>query len=546
MSEIYVVGHKNPDTDSICSAIAYANLKNKITGTEDYVAYRAGQLNEETQYVLKECNFPTPAFLQDLRPQVSDLRINPIQSIKSSISIKKVWNMMTEEGVVTLPIVKNKKMEGIITITDIATQYMDVYDNNILQDSGTTYKQIAETLDGRIVCSNELQPQVGGKVLTAVATPENMENTIEPGDIVILGNRYEAQLCAIEMGAGCIVVCDKAPVGITITKLAQDNGCTIISTPHDAFMVSRLIYQSIPVEYAMKKDHLICFKLDDYVDDIRKVMTEKRHRDFPILDKHGNYVGMISRRNLLGAMKKQVVMVDHNEAKQAVAGIEHAEILEIIDHHRLGSIETISPVLFRNQPVGCTSTIVYGLYKANNIEIDPVMAKLMCAAIISDTLLFRSPTCTIEDRQACAELSKIAGINVKEYAHGMFFAGNNLSEKTAKELFTGDYKKFSLGDFTFGVGQVSCMDSEELAQVKKKIYAYMKEQIKVLGVDMLFFMLTDMILPGTELLYVGEGAEALVADALGVTPENGSVMLPGVVSRKKQIVPQIMMEISQD
>ena len=260
MSEIYVVGHKNPDTDSICSAIAYANLKNKITGTEDYVAYRAGQLNEETQYVLKECNFPTPAFLQDLRPQVSDLRINPIQSIKSSISIKKVWNMMTEEGVVTLPIVKNKKMEGIITITDIATQYMDVYDNNILQDSGTTYKQIAETLDGRIVCSNELQPQVGGKVLTAVATPENMENTIEPGDIVILGNRYEAQLCAIEMGAGCIVVCDKAPVGITITKLAQDNGCTIISTPHDAFMVSRLIYQSIPVEYAMKKDHLISRK----------------------------------------------------------------------------------------------------------------------------------------------------------------------------------------------------------------------------------------------------------------------------------------------
>lgn len=545
MSKVYVVGHRNPDTDSICSAIAYANLKNKMTKTEDYVPYRAGQLNEETRYVLKKCGVSPLPLLQDVRAQVSEVDIRKTESVKSTISIKKAWNMMQEAGVVTLPVVKNRKMEGIITITDIAKSYMDVYDNCILKLSETTYKQIAETLDGKIICGHDKSDTVNGKVFTAVATPETMEENIKPGDLVILGNRYEAQLCAIEMGAGCIVICEDAPVALTITKMAQENGCTIISSPHDAFGVSRLIYQSIPIAYVMKREGLVCFKLDDYIDDIRRVMTEKRHRDFPVLDKHNNYVGMISRRSLLGAEKKKVIMVDHNEAKQAVAGIQAAEILEIVDHHRLGSIETISPVFFYNQPVGCTSTIIYSMYKDAGVEIDEQIAQLMCAAIISDTLMFRSPTCTKKDKDAAKALAKIAGINIEEFAHEMFFAGSNISEKTAKELFTGDYKKFSMGDVTFGIGQVSCMDSSELAQVKNKIFAYMKEQYSSMGVDMLFFMLTDMMLPGTELLCVGDGAEELVENALGVQGSDGSFLLPGVVSRKKQIVPELMMEIAQ-
>ncbi len=545
MSKVYVVGHRNPDTDSICSAIAYANLKNKMTKTEDYVPYRAGQLNEETRYVFKKCGISPLPLLQDVRAQVSEVDIRKTESVKSTISIKKAWNMMQDEGVVTLPIVKNRKMEGIITITDIAKSYMDVYDNCLLKLSGTTYKQIAETLDGKIVCGHDKSDTVSGKVFTAVATPETMEENIKPGDLVILGNRYEAQLCAIEMGAGCIVICEDAPVSLTITKMAQENGCTIISSPHDAFIVSRLIYQSIPIGYVMKSEGMVCFKLDDYIDDIRKVMAEKRHRDFPVLDKHNNYVGMISRRSLLGAEKKKIILVDHNEAKQAVAGIQAAEILEIVDHHRLGSIETISPVFFFNQPVGCTSTIIYGMYKDSGIEIDEQTALLMCAAIISDTLMFRSPTCTKKDKDAAKALAKIAGINIEEFAHEMFFAGSNISEKTAKELFTSDYKKFSMGDVTFGIGQVSCMDSSELAQVKNKIFAYMKEQYASMGVDMLFFMLTDMMLPGTELLCVGDGAEELVENALGVQGNDGSFLLPGVVSRKKQIVPELMMEIAQ-
>ena len=545
MSNVYVVGHKNPDTDSICSAIAYANLKNKMTRTEDYVPYRAGQLNEETRYVLKKCGVSPLPLLQDVRAQVSELEIRKTESVKSSISIKKAWNMMQEAGVVTLPVVKNRKMEGIITITDIATSYMDVYDNHILELSETSYKQIAETLDGKIVCGNDSITTVRGKVFTAVATPETMEESIKQGDLVILGNRYEAQLCAIEMGAGCIVICEDAPVALTITRMAQENGCTIISSPHDAFTVSRLIYQSIPIGYVMKREGLVSFRLNDYIDDIRKVMTEKRHRDFPVLDRHGHYIGMISRRSLLGAEKKKVIMVDHNEAKQSVAGIQAAEIIEIVDHHRLGSIETISPVFFYNKPVGCTSTIIYGMYKDAGIQIDEHTAKLMCAAIISDTLLFRSPTCTKQDKDAAKALAKIANINVEEFAHEMFFAGSNISEKSAKELFTSDYKKFSMGDVTFGIGQICCMDSSELAQVKKKIFTYMKEQYNSMGVDMLFFMLTDMMLPGTELLCVGEGAEELVENALGVQGSEGAFLLPGVVSRKKQIVPELMMEIAQ-
>ncbi len=544
MKNIYVVGHRNPDTDSICSAIAYANLKNKITDSDGYHAYRAGQINEETQFVLERCGMKVPPLLLDLRSQVSDLQIKKTESVQADITIKKAWNMMREIGVVTLPIVSNKKLEGVITITDVATSYMDVFDNHILESSETTFGQIAQTLEGKVIGEKDEHLKVQGKVFTAVATSESIEENIEQGDLVILGNRYDAQLCAIEMGAGCIIICENAPVSKTISKLAAEKGCSIILSPHDAFTVSRLIFQSIPIGYVMKKERLITFHLGDYIDDIKKIMTEKRHRDFPVLDSEDNYVGTISRRNLLGAGKKKVIMVDHNEAKQAVNGIETADILEIIDHHRLGSIETISPVFFRNQPVGCTSTIIYGLYKKEGIKIDKEIALLMCSAIISDTLLFGSPTCTEEDRAAAKELANLAEINLEDHAHEMFFAGSNLSEKSAKEIFLGDYKRFSMGDITFGIGQVSCIDGDELKLVREKVADYMKEEYAILGVNMIFFMLTDMRLPGTELLCYGDGSDALVEEAFEITGTQGSYLLPGVVSRKKQVVPELMMAIT--
>lgn len=263
----------------------------------------------------------------------------------------------------TLPITKDQKIEGLITIGDIATSYMDVLDSKILAQANTQYRNIIDTLEGTILVGSAEDYYNKGKVLIAAANPDLMEDYIEEGDLVILGNRYESQLCAIEMRAGCIIVCEGAKVSMTIKKLAQEHHCVVISTPHDTFTAARLINQSMPIRYFMKSDNLTIFNVNEKTDDIKEIMGQKRYRDFPIVDKDDNYIGMISRRNLLNLKRKQVIMVDHNEESQAVDGIDHAEILEIIDHHRLGTLETMSPVFFRNQPLGCTATIMYQMYQ---------------------------------------------------------------------------------------------------------------------------------------------------------------------------------------
>ena len=383
--KVYVVGHKNPDTDSICSALAYANLKRKVTGQE-YVAKRAGQVNEETQYILDRFGVEEPGLLSNVQIQVKDLDISRVSGIEGHVSIKEAWRQMKESNTKTMPITKENMLEGLITIGDIATSYMDVYDSHILAKARTQYRNIVQTLDGTIVTGNEHGYFVKGKVVIAASSPELLENFIEKDDLVVLGNRYESQLCALEMEASCIVVCQGSEVSKTIKKLAEERQCVVISTPHDTFTVARLINQSIPVKHFMSKENLTTFKMSDYVEDIKDVMTKKRFRDFPVVDRKGRFVGLISRRLLIDARKKQLILVDHNEKSQAVDGIEEADIQEIIDHHRLGSIETIGPVYFRNQPVGCTATIVYQMYEEQGVMIDRMIASLLCSAIISDTL----------------------------------------------------------------------------------------------------------------------------------------------------------------
>ena len=407
-----VIGHKNPDTDSICSAICYAALKSKITGKE-YVAGRAGHVNEETQYVLNYFNVEAPQLVESVKTQVKDIEIRATKGVERNISLKKAWNLMQDAHVVTLPAVSEKGvLEGLITVGDITKSYMNVLDSSILSKAHTQYKNILETLEGAMVVGDENDYFDQGKVLIAAANPDMMEYYISEHDLVILGNRYESQLCAIEMRAGCIIVCEGAKVSMTIKKLAQEHHCVVISTPHDTYTVARLINQSMPVKFFMKSSNLITFHLDDYTDSIKDVMAKKRHRDFPILDKNDRYVGMVSRRNLLGIKRRQLILVDHNEKSQAVDNIESADILEIIDHHRLGSLETMAPVYFRNQPVGCTATILYQIYQERKLEIPKNIAGLLCAAIISDTLMFRSPTCTALDRAAAERLAEIAGINL--------------------------------------------------------------------------------------------------------------------------------------
>lgn len=544
-----VIGHKNPDTDSICSAICYANLKRCVTG-ENYQPGRAGAVNEETQFVLKHFNVEAPEIIENVKTQVRDIEIRETAGVKKNLSLKKAWNIMQEANVVTIPAVTEEGLlEGLITVGDIAKSYMNVYDSSILSKANTQYANIVETLEGDMIVGDETSYFSEGKVLIAAANPDMMEYYISRGDLVILGNRYESQLCAIEMDAACIIVCEGAAVSMTIKKLAQEHGCTVMTTPYDTFTAARLVNQSMPISYFMKTEALITFEMDDYIDDIKDVMASKRHRDFPILDKNGRYRGMISRRNLLGAKGKRIILVDHNEKSQAVEGMESAEILEIIDHHRLGTVETIAPVFFRNQPVGCTATIVYQMYQENRVEIEPWIAGLLCSAIISDTLLFRSPTCTDVDKRAALHLAEIAGVEVESYAASMFAAGSNLKGKTDVEIFYQDFKKFSVGKVSFGVGQISSLNAGELEELKGRMLPYMAKAREEHGMDMMFFMLTNILTESTELLCEGQGAEQLIAGAFRTYSEEGAgvkdhvVSLPGVVSRKKQLIPGIMLAV---
>lgn len=543
-----VIGHKNPDTDSICSAICYAKLKAEITGKE-YVPCRAGHINEETQFVLHYFGVEAPELVSTVKTQVRDIEIRETKGVARNISLKKAWNLMQDANVVTLPAVSNSNvLEGLITVGDITKSYMNVYDSSILSKAKTQYSNILETLEGSLIVGDANAYFDQGKVLIAAANPDMMEYYIAKGDLVILGNRYESQLCAIEMEAACIIVCEGAAVSMTIRKLAQERGCTVLTTPYDTYTAARLVNQSMPISYFMKTENLITFEDGDFIDDIKDVMANKRHRDFPILDKDGKYRGMISRRNLLGARGKQIVLVDHNEKNQAVDGIENAEILEIIDHHKLGTVETIAPVFFRNQPLGCTATIIYQMYNENNVQIDKTTAGLLCSAIISDTLLFRSPTCTETDKMAALALAGEAGIDINQYAAEMFAAGSNLKNKSDEEIFYQDFKRFTAGKVSFGVGQISSLNVDELEALRERLTPYIKEAQKQHGVDMMFFMLTNILQESTMLLYVGAGARNVLGTAFHLDAEDedhvdsksGFVVLPGVVSRKKQLIPAIM------
>ena len=543
-NKIYVVGHKNPDTDSICSAIAYAALKKELTG-KDYVARRAGRLNEETQYVLEYFGVEVPKLLSDLRVQVRDVDLRRAENLNGSVSIKTAWAQMKELNIKTLPIGRNNKLEGLITVGDIARSYMDVYDSTILARSKTQYRNIASTIDGKIISGNEHSYVSKGKVAIAASSRQLMSDFVDEDDLVILGDRIEAQQLAIDINVSCMVVCGDARIPNEILKQAEEKEIVVIASPHDTFTVARLINQSIPVRHFMTKDELITFYPKDYVDDVKEVMARKKYRDFPVVDINGDFQGFISRRRLLNCRKKQVILVDHNEESQAVDGIEQADVLEIIDHHRLNSIQTIGPVVFRNQPVGCTATIIYQMYQEYNKPVNPVIAGLLCSAIISDTLLFRSPTCTLLDEDAAKELAEIAGINMEELAQAMFKAGSNLQGKSAEEICFLDFKQFTVNDTVFGVGQVNSMSAKELTEIKTQIESELDKIRQNHRLDMIFFMLTNIMTESSELLCVGPEAREKAISAFDLNGKSDTLYLKGVVSRKKQLVPAIVEALQQ-
>lgn len=545
--KIYIIGHKNPDTDSICSAIAYADIKNRVNNGCKYSAKRAGQINEETEYVLKKFGVEAPGYLSDVGTQVKDMEIRETPGVPNNISIKDAWAIMKESSAVTLPITKEDgQLEGLITTGDIAKSYMDAHDNYFLSNARTQYRSIANTVEGTVVTGNSHGYFVKGKVVIGAAHPDKLGEFLEEDDLVILGDRHEDHLCAIEQNVSCIIVCNHAEVAEDIKMAAEKNQCVVIQSVLDTFTVARLINQSIPVKHIMKKENLITFQTDDFTDHIRDIMVKNRHRAFPVVNKHGKYIGTVSRRNLLGMKKKQLILVDHNEKTQAVDNIDAAEVLEIIDHHRLGSLETLQPIMFRNQPVGCTATIMYQMYTEKALEISPAIAGLLCSAIISDTLMFRSPTCTSSDKMAAGALALIAGINIEEHAKEMFTAGSNLKGKTTEVIFYQDFKRFTSDKVNFGVGQISSMNAEELEDLKQRLIPFMQHECGKNGISMVFFMLTNILEESSEVICYGEGSCRLVEESFGVKEAQGGYVLQGVVSRKKQLIPAFIGTLQQN
>ena len=539
--KVVVIGHRNPDTDSICSAIAYAELKNK---TSDLVCEprRAGKMNQETEFVLKKFGVKPPRMCTDVNPKIRDVDYREMPGIPGSTSLRKAWEIMRDKQIDTLPVTSaDNELEGVITVKDIATANMDVFDTGILAKSQTTYRNILETLGGTMVVGREDDVCTTGHIRIGTATPEMLENTVEKGDIVILTNRYESQLCAIEKEASLLILCNNAKVGRTIQRIAEETGVAIMTTPVDTYAAGKLISQCAPISYYMTRSDIMKFTLVTPVADVTRVMAKVRHRYFPILDEDGKYCGMVSRRNIINLQKRRIILVDHNEATQAVEGFDQAEILEIIDHHRIGSLETSGPVYFRNQPVGCTATIVTQMYDENGVEIQPQTAGLLLAAILSDTLVFRSPTCTPLDEALAKRLAKIAGVDIDEFASEMFEAGEKLDGKTAEEVFLQDFKVFMCGDIRFGVAQGSYMTRKNLLAAEALLQPYLEEARNKQNVEDIYMLLTDV--PKEESVVISDGryASEVLSDGFETQPaEDGSFTLPGVVSRKKQFIPALM------
>ena len=535
--KIYVLGHKNPDTDSICSAIAYAELKRKLGLAA--TPGRLGEPNQETEFVLKYFEVELPERIETVKKQVSDLNMDVVPSLSPEIPVKTTWNIMKKTNLKSLPVVDDyERLIGVVTLSDITEKYMDAVDNNILAASKTPLANIADTLNAKIISGGQSDFDTTGKVLIIAAEPSQLDAFIEKGDIVIAGNRQDSIMRSIELGANCVIMTCCNEIAASIIDTAKKHGCILMTTQADTFTTARLINQSIPIGYVMTTSNIVKFDFDDFVDEVKETMMTTRFRSYPVVDNSNKVRGFISRYHVISQNKKQVILVDHNEMNQTVQGIEEAEILEIIDHHRLGDIQTGKPIFFKNEPVGCTSTIVANMYFDSGIRPSKKAAGLMCSAILSDTLKFKSPTCTYLDSVTAGKLAEIAGIDIDSYSMEMFKAGSTLKGKTPREILCKDFKEFEFNKSRIGIGQVYSIDIESVEDIRDAILSFMSSYCTNGNYDLIMLLVTDILNQGSEVFFVGDLKE-IVGKAFDIQTKENSVYLPGVVSRKKQVIPYI-------
>lgn len=545
--KIYVMGHKNPDTDSICSAISYAELKNRQgIGA---VPVRLGELNRETEFVLKYFNVETPMLLHTIKTQVEDLNMDVVSPVTEDISIKTVWTIMKRDNIKALPVVdQNDNIIGIVTLSDITGKYMDAWENNLIVSSRTPLKNLIETLNAELLTGNHEDFDTTGKVVIATQSPQDLPQYVEQGDIVIAGNNSDNLFAAIELGANCLIITCGGETNPKIIEAAKEKKCIVLKTMTDTFTTSRLINQSIPVGFTMSSKNLIYFNVDDFVDDIKDKMLQTRYRSYPVLDNSGKVKGMISRYHLISQNRKKIILLDHNEKSQTINGVEQADILEIIDHHRVGDIQTVKPVIFRNETVGCTATIIASIYYENGMRPSKQIAGLLCAAIISDTMNFKSPTKTLKDVQMAERLSQIADINIPEFAREMFKAGSSIVGMSEKDILYNDFKDYYLDKFKVGIGQINTIahtaDEDSMKEIKQKLLEYMEQKCEQKSYSLLMLMLTDIFNECTEVLYVGS-ERWILSKAFNVSADENTAFMPGMVSRKQQIVPRLAVALQQ-
>lgn len=533
MEPIYVIGHKNPDTDSIVSAMAYAALKNAL-GERQFVAARLGQVNDETQMVLDRFGFEPPILLHNVRTQVRDLAFDTPPALDAGVTVHLAWQVLHgDQRVLGIPVTTNDGMlYGMLTRGDIAS--FDMYSiGHPVADSIPVFNLLS-ALEGRIMNdSADVFDSISGDVIIALPQSESATIPLKQGDIVLCGHQPELVRHALESKVSCVILC-----GCELSEAyrgASSDTC-IISTPCDAYRAARMIYQSIPVSRVCQTTELVHFHLNDYLDDVRETMLQSRFRSYPILDEHDKVVGTLSRYHLIRPKRKRVVLVDHNEASQSVSGLDQAEIVEIIDHHRLADVQTLNPIYFRNEPVGSTASIIAGIYQDKGLMPPPKLAGLMCAAIVSDTVMFKSPTCTERDIRLAERMARISGVSLDELGYSIFSAASS-EEKPAEEMIFGDFKEFHIAGHMIGIGQITCMDSERVLKRIDEFLHVMKETMKKKDYNMMLLMLTDVLREGTELLFLGD--EEIIKQAFNVQPINHHVFLDGIVSRKKQVVPML-------
>ncbi len=534
---IYVIGHKNPDTDSICSALSYAHLKRAL-GLENVVAARAGKVNKETQFALDYFGVEAPQLVSDVYPRVLDVMDKCEETVKETDSLRHLGEVMRKSEEKSIPVLNDaQELCGIVTVSDLAKRYFEDLDMQGFADSDVTLHDIIKTIDGNILVDSDESRVVKGNVRIAAGSVRMIADNIKSDDIVLVGDRVAPTLRAcLERGIACLIVTGNGSVPSEISDLAQQKSTMIIVAPHDTYTCARLLNQCVPVKRLMQEE-VVTFKPTDLISDVKKTIEGCGYRNYPVVE-NNQVVGMVNSERLVLSEKQGLILVDHNEAAQAVEGNEKAAVLEIIDHHRLGGINTADPLFACLDKVGCTSTLVAEQYLYHNVEIPQKLAGLMLSAIISDTVLFKSPTCTQRDQDIAKMLAKIAGVNLEKYGMELLKAGSDIGNLTAAEIIKYDMKEFQLGAKRFLVSQISVMDSEGILERKPELLKAMEKVCEEEGYDMYLVMVTNILQEGTDLLFVG-GPEQIIGEAFGKEFADHSVYLPGVMSRKKQIVPQI-------